>query len=171
MKDLSKILRTRPELAVDPTVLARVKSEFDAIEQMGKAAKRGVVWKGKVIRLYTELHRLGFGLPKSGGADIDQMKDAMREVLKEQQPKAEPLQNKTYLRHDEAAEYCAISKKTLADWKKLGYVKDYKINRTVVYKRTDLDEALAKFGRQAFKTPKRRARRTEEVGKTVPPQL
>ena len=177
MNNLTSFFRNQVTgTSIGPAVFQQLKAELDSIDRTGKSIKRVVEWEKKILHLQGELRKIG-GLPSAvvnaepkNQVDYERILNGMREILEKQPPKVEPLQNKTYLRHSEACDYLCVSEKTLFDWKQLGYIKDYKINRAVVYKRTDLDEALAKFGRQAFKTPKRRAQRLEEVDKTVPPQ-
>lgn len=95
MKDLSKILRKPPGLAVDPAVMARVRSEFAKIEQMGKSAKRGVVWRARVLKLQKELARNGYGISvtakPSGEIDYDRIMEGLRKLMKDEQPKREAL--------------------------------------------------------------------------------
>ena len=119
MKDLSKILRNRPELAVDPAVMARVRSEFAKIEQMGKSAKRGVVWRARVLKLQKELARLGYGIPVTAKPlseiDYDRMMEGVKKLIEGQQPKREALPRKK-VTSDELAEMYGRSKRTIQQW-------------------------------------------------------
>jgi len=73
--------------------------------------------------------------------------------------------NAPYLRPDEAAKLLGISRRCLSNWQKRRVIAFYRIGRTVIFKRADIEAALSRFRINAVgesaTLQKRRTRHTE----------
>ena len=56
-----------------------------------------------------------------------------------------PPQDFGYLRRDATCRYLGISPRTLSDWQRRRIVPVIKVGRTVLFRKEDLDRALARF--------------------------
>jgi len=150
MNDLSQSLHNpRPKLPVDPLVKARLQDEFNAIDRIQNPIIKGMVLKTKVMVLHHELRRLGYPIPptpaKPNDADLECMKNAMRAVLQEQQPKAEPLR----IGIKDLAKRLGKSERTIAEWTRLRKIPSEKIGRNLMFDVKAVDAAITKYRRGA----------------------
>jgi excisionase family DNA binding protein len=66
-----------------------------------------------------------------------------------------------YLRPTEATKLLPVSRRTLSNWQRRHVIPFYKIGRTVVFKRGDIESALERFRVAAVGEPCPRKRRME----------
>ena len=52
------------------------------------------------------------------------------------------LDMSTYLRANEACEYCRVSRRTLSRWQKAGRVSAARVNRVILFKKASLDKMI-----------------------------
>jgi excisionase family DNA binding protein len=67
-----------------------------------------------------------------------------------------------YLRAGQVIQVLPISRRSLSNWQARRLIKFYKVGRTVLFKRTDIEAALEKFAVMPIGTP--RPRKTVETG-------
>ena len=74
-----------------------------------------------------------------------------------------------YLRADQVISVLPVSRRTLSNWQARRLIKFYKVGRTVLFKRTDIEDALEKFAISPIGTPRPRHRHVEDGNITSEP--
>ena len=72
-----------------------------------------------------------------------------------------------YLRADQVISVLPVSRRTLSSWQARHLIKFYKVGRTVLFKRTDIEAALEKFAISPIGTPRPRHRHVEDGNVTT----
>ena len=88
------------------------------------------------------------------GISLSDIKEVLREVLKEQSnefTKSENSDNHDYLSRKEVAKLLKISLTTLNDWSKQGIVQSYRIGNRVLYKRNEIEDSISKVQNIKYK--------------------
>lgn len=67
-----------------------------------------------------------------------------------------------YLRADQVISVLPVSRRTLSNWQARRLIKFYRVGRTVLFKRTDIEAALEKFAVMPVGTPRPRHRHPED---------
>ncbi len=74
-----------------------------------------------------------------------------------------------YLRADQVISVLPVSRRTLSNWQARRLIKFYRIGRTILFKRTDIEAALEKFAVIPVGTPRPRHRHVEDANVTTEP--
>jgi excisionase family DNA binding protein len=76
-----------------------------------------------------------------------------------------------YLRADQVISVLPVSRRTLSNWQARRLIKFYRVGRTILFKRTDIEDALERFAVMPVGTPCPRRRHVEaETITTEPPR-
>jgi excisionase family DNA binding protein len=77
--------------------------------------------------------------------DLDDLLSSFRSIVREELQKQKPIEAKAkekLLSRKQAADFLNISLTTLWSWSKSGIVESHRINRSIRYKKSELDQAL-----------------------------
>src|SRR2546423_15281516 len=75
---------------------------------------------------------------------LSKIEDVVNKKLKEQISILKPPKDYEYWNVDKVSEFLQISKVTLHKWKKLGYLKAYRIGRRILFKSDEVEAILMK---------------------------
>lgn len=78
-----------------------------------------------------------------------------------------------YLRADQVISVLPVSRRTLSNWQARRLIKFYRVGRTILFKRADIEAALEKFAVMPVGTPRPRHRHFEDgnvISEPVPPR-
>jgi excisionase family DNA binding protein len=67
-----------------------------------------------------------------------------------------------YLRAEQVLQLLPVSRRTISNWQRTRRIKFYRVGRTVLFKRDDIEKCLERFAVNAIGEPKRRHRIVEE---------
>jgi len=74
-----------------------------------------------------------------------------------------------YVRPEQAIQLLPISKRTLSNWQARRLIKFYRVGRTILFKRADIEAALERFAVMPVGTPRPRHRHVEDANVTTEP--